>query len=134
MTRETKSGMLVGLAFIIVIGILLSAHMTSTTETPRADQPRAGSDVRGRPTTGAPGAAPGRGGRRRRGRATPPRPGQSDHADGDPPAVDRDLAHANAAGVAGRAPAGVAAAGGACGSEHPGRPGRESRAADQHSD
>lgn len=32
MTRETKIGLLVGLAFIIVIGILLSDHMTSTTE------------------------------------------------------------------------------------------------------
>ena len=31
MTRETKIGLLVGLAFIIVIGILLSDHMTSTT-------------------------------------------------------------------------------------------------------
>ena len=37
MTRETKIGMLVGLAFIIVIGILLSDHMTSTTEPQRAD-------------------------------------------------------------------------------------------------
>src|SRR4051812_5348413 len=54
MTRETKIGMLVGLAFIIVIGILLSDHMTSTTETPRADQARAGSDVRGGTTTPAP--------------------------------------------------------------------------------
>jgi nucleoid-associated protein YgaU len=32
MTRETKIGLLVGLAFIIVIGILLSDHLTSTTE------------------------------------------------------------------------------------------------------
>ena len=32
MTRETKIGLLVGLAFIIVIGILLSDHMTATTE------------------------------------------------------------------------------------------------------
>jgi len=32
MTRETKIGLLVGLAFIIVIGILLSDHMTSTNE------------------------------------------------------------------------------------------------------
>src|SRR3954467_13052992 len=54
MTRETKIGMLAGLAFIIVIGILLSDHMTSTTETPRADQARAGSDVRGGTTTPAP--------------------------------------------------------------------------------
>ena len=54
MTRETKIGMLVGLAFIIVIGILLSDHMTSTTETPAANQARAGSDVRGGTTTPAP--------------------------------------------------------------------------------
>src|SRR4051812_19552200 len=32
MTRETKIGLLVGLAFIIVIGILLSDHFTSTTQ------------------------------------------------------------------------------------------------------
>ena len=32
MTRETKIGLLVGLAFIIVIGILLSDHIGSTTE------------------------------------------------------------------------------------------------------
>jgi nucleoid-associated protein YgaU len=32
MTRETKIGLLVGLAFIIVIGILLSDHMATTTE------------------------------------------------------------------------------------------------------
>ena len=36
MTRETKIGLLVGLAFIIVIGILLSDHMTSTTQPPQA--------------------------------------------------------------------------------------------------
>ena len=36
MTRETKIGLLVGLAFIIVIGILLSDHMTSTTQPPLA--------------------------------------------------------------------------------------------------
>ena len=34
MTRETKIGLLVGLAFIIVIGILLSDHLTSSTEPP----------------------------------------------------------------------------------------------------
>jgi nucleoid-associated protein YgaU len=32
MTRETKIGLLVGLAFIIVIGILLSDHLSSTNE------------------------------------------------------------------------------------------------------
>ena len=36
MTRETKIGLLVGLAFIIVIGILLSDHLTSSTEPPMA--------------------------------------------------------------------------------------------------
>src|SRR5258707_9855960 len=36
MTRETKIGLLVGLAFIIVIGILLSDHLTSSTEPPPA--------------------------------------------------------------------------------------------------
>ena len=35
MTRETKIGLLVGLAFIIVIGILLSDHLTSSTEPPK---------------------------------------------------------------------------------------------------
>jgi LysM repeat protein len=36
MTRETKIGLLVGLAFIIVIGILLSDHMATTTEPQQA--------------------------------------------------------------------------------------------------
>jgi len=36
MTRETKIGLLVGLAFIIVIGILLSDHMAATNEPPTA--------------------------------------------------------------------------------------------------
>ncbi len=36
MTRETKIGLLVGLAFIIVVGILLSDHMAATTELPQA--------------------------------------------------------------------------------------------------
>src|SRR5688500_1386023 len=36
MTRETKIGLLVGLAFIIVIGILLSDHMATTTEPTQA--------------------------------------------------------------------------------------------------
>src|SRR5438477_143419 len=36
MTRETKIGLLVGLAFIIVIGILLSDHLTSTNEPQQA--------------------------------------------------------------------------------------------------
>lgn len=46
MTRETKIGLLVGLAFIIVIGILLSDHLTSTTEPPQAPLVQAGKDVR----------------------------------------------------------------------------------------
>ena len=46
MTRETKIGLLVGLAFIIVIGILLSDHLTSTTEPPQARLTQAGSSVR----------------------------------------------------------------------------------------
>jgi len=46
MTRETKIGLLVGLAFIIVIGILLSDHLTSTTEPPQAALAQAGRDVR----------------------------------------------------------------------------------------
>ena len=42
MTRETKIGLLVGLAFIIVIGILLSDHLTSSTEPPQAALSRVG--------------------------------------------------------------------------------------------
>jgi nucleoid-associated protein YgaU len=37
MTRETKIGLLVGLAFIIVIGILLSDHINNTTDPVRAE-------------------------------------------------------------------------------------------------
>ncbi|HSU65684.1 MAG TPA: LysM peptidoglycan-binding domain-containing protein [Tepidisphaeraceae bacterium] len=37
MTRETKIGLLVGLAFIIVIGILLSDHINSASDPMRAD-------------------------------------------------------------------------------------------------
>src|SRR4051812_3936966 len=55
MTRETKIGLLVGLAFIIVIGILLSDHLTSSTEPPQANISRAGENVRSSVTT--PGAA-----------------------------------------------------------------------------
>src|SRR5213078_7983 len=46
MTRETKIGLLVGLAFIIVIGILLSDHLTSTTEPAPAPLAQAGRNVR----------------------------------------------------------------------------------------
>ena len=58
MTRETKIGLLVGLAFIIVIGILLSDHMTSTTDPPKAPLSVAGGNVRESVTTpAAPGAS-----------------------------------------------------------------------------
>ncbi len=46
MTRETKIGLLVGLAFIIVIGILLSDHITNSVEPQPADIARAGANVR----------------------------------------------------------------------------------------
>jgi nucleoid-associated protein YgaU len=55
MTRETKIGLLVGLAFIIVIGILLSDHLTSSTEPPPASLVAAGSNVR--ETISVPGGA-----------------------------------------------------------------------------
>src|SRR4051794_10488307 len=51
MTRETKIGLLVGLAFIIVIGILLSDHLTSSTEPPQATLANAGNNVRSAVTT-----------------------------------------------------------------------------------
>jgi nucleoid-associated protein YgaU len=56
MTRETKIGLLVGLAFIIVIGILLSDHMTSTTEPLKAPLSVAGNNVR--ESVMSPGSAP----------------------------------------------------------------------------
>ncbi len=46
MTRETKIGLLVGLAFIIVIGILLSDHLTSSIEPPAARLEIAGANAR----------------------------------------------------------------------------------------
>lgn len=46
MTRETKIGLLVGLAFIIVIGILLSDHVTNSTEPQGAQLAGAGPNVR----------------------------------------------------------------------------------------
>lgn len=55
MTRETKIGLLVGLAFIIVIGILLSDHLTSSTEPPLATLVGTGANVRS--TTTVPGGA-----------------------------------------------------------------------------
>jgi nucleoid-associated protein YgaU len=54
MTRETKIGLLVGLAFIIVIGILLSDHMTSTTQPPQAALVDAAANVRESQTSPAP--------------------------------------------------------------------------------
>jgi len=57
MTRETKIGLLVGLAFIIVIGILLSDHLTTSTEPPQATLAAAGNNVRSGVTT--PGAGSG---------------------------------------------------------------------------
>jgi LysM repeat protein len=46
MTRETKIGLLVGLAFIIVIGILLSDHLTTRGELPAAQLTQVGDTVR----------------------------------------------------------------------------------------
>jgi nucleoid-associated protein YgaU len=46
MTRETKIGLLVGLAFIIVIGILLSDHLTSANDPPPAAMGGTGNSVR----------------------------------------------------------------------------------------
>jgi nucleoid-associated protein YgaU len=57
MTRETKIGLLVGLAFIIVIGILLSDHLSSSTEPPPATLANAGSNVM--QTITSPGSAAG---------------------------------------------------------------------------
>jgi nucleoid-associated protein YgaU len=47
MMRETKIGLLVGLAFIIVIGILLSDHLTTSNEPPPAQLAQAGASIRG---------------------------------------------------------------------------------------
>jgi nucleoid-associated protein YgaU len=55
MTRETKIGLLVGLAFIIVIGILLSDHLSSSTEPPPATLAQTGNSVR--QTISTPGGA-----------------------------------------------------------------------------
>ena len=46
MTKETKLSLLVGLAFIITIGILLSDHFKSMNETPQADLTDAGPTAR----------------------------------------------------------------------------------------
>jgi LysM repeat protein len=55
MTRETKIGLLVGLAFILVVGILLSEHITGSNERPAAPLADAGHGVRN--GVSAPGAA-----------------------------------------------------------------------------
>lgn len=54
MTRETKIGLLVGLAFIIVIGILLSDHMTATNDLPQARLDKSADAIRGGIATPAP--------------------------------------------------------------------------------
>ena len=62
MTRETKIGLLVGLAFIIVIGILLSDHLSSANDPPQAALGGAGDNVREGVTTpggAGPSAGPG---------------------------------------------------------------------------
>jgi len=53
MTRETKIGLLVGLAFIIVIGILLSDQLMRSTEPPAAPLATAGDTLRKGTTTPA---------------------------------------------------------------------------------
>ena len=55
MTRETKIGLLVGLAFLLVVGILLSEHITGSNERPAAPLADAGKTVRN--GMSAPGAA-----------------------------------------------------------------------------
>jgi LysM repeat protein len=54
MTRDTKIGLLVGLAFIIVIGILLSDHLTTATDPPSAPLDKSAFSVR--QALGTPGA------------------------------------------------------------------------------
>src|SRR5687768_12439923 len=59
MTRETKIGLLVGLAFIIVIGILLSDHLNTTNEPTPAHIAQVGDNVRqGVTTPGTPSEPP----------------------------------------------------------------------------
>jgi nucleoid-associated protein YgaU len=58
MTRETKIGLLVGLAFIIVIGILLSDHLTSTNEPQQAALAQVAGNVRTGVTVPGSGQAP----------------------------------------------------------------------------
>ena len=56
MTREAKIGLLVALAFILVVGILLSDHVTSATREPAAPLTQIEQSIRGSTTT--PGTAP----------------------------------------------------------------------------
>src|SRR5439155_10954933 len=59
MTKETKIGLLVGLAFIIVVGILLSDHLTQTNEPQQAQLAQVAGNVRtGVTVPGAAQAAP----------------------------------------------------------------------------
>lgn len=59
MTRETKIGLLVGLAFILIVGILLSEHVTRSNEPPQANLVQAGTNVReGVATPGTAGSQP----------------------------------------------------------------------------
>ena len=53
MTRETKIGLLVGLAFIIVIGILLSDQLMRSTEPPPAPRDEVAENLRRGTTTPA---------------------------------------------------------------------------------
>src|SRR5947208_2345416 len=46
MTRETKIGLLVGLAFIIIVGILLGDSVRHATDVPPAPLPGVGANVR----------------------------------------------------------------------------------------
>jgi LysM repeat protein len=45
-TRDAKIGLLVGLAFILIVGILLSEHITTATTPQQAELARAGASVR----------------------------------------------------------------------------------------
>src|SRR5438874_2400795 len=58
MTRETKIGLLVGLAFIIIVGILLGDSVRHATDVQPAPLPQVGANVRNAVTTpGTPTAA-----------------------------------------------------------------------------
>lgn len=59
MTRETKIGLLVGLAFIIIVGILLGDSVRHATDVQPASLPQVAQNVRNAVTTpGTPVAAP----------------------------------------------------------------------------